>query len=271
MNGFSAWFEDPSHFIVLFVAVAVVLFALRAWSVAKHVKSAVSNRQSILGFLGSMVRMPGDRSLLRAQGWDYRSRATIQWPGRFSLPVLASTSLTAINFASADIDGARHTAFTAVGGTGGTGGVASIEMIDTPVVLPTLTIEPHFTDSGHGIWLDSVAFVSESIAFNKRWSVQSVDTRFASAVLSPLVIARLMGDDLADVAIGIDGAAIVNLFPGPIPDDRVLSHFALLRELLRLIPQGIVNDFGTARPDADGGSWQKPTRPRPPTPGPRSG
>ena len=263
MNGIATWFDNPHHFLILFFTAWVVLAALGMRSRAKYAMAAAKNPQSILGFVGAFFRRPGDRAFLQSQGWSYQKRATIQWPGRFSLPPLASPSLAVKDLASGNLDGSRCTAFTVVGGTSGW---ASVEMIEMSVVLPTLTIEPVLLDPSKGIWLHATPFESESVDFNERWRVQSADPRFASAVLSPRVMARLMEGDLADVMIGIDGGALVNLFPGPIPDDRVLPHFALLRELLHLIPQGILNDFGTPRPDADGATWNAPAPPGPATP-----
>jgi hypothetical protein len=130
-------------------------------------------------------------------------------------------------------------------------------MFDLPVVLPPMSIYPPlFDDEGEQRdWFPGRPFLSESADFNDRWKVRGGDPRYVSAVLSPRVMDWLLRDDLTDMVICVDGAAIVISYPGPLAAESILPRTAILRDLARRIPQHVLNDFGTARPDLNGGRW----------------
>lgn len=261
MSALLHWLTEWGHLML----VAVVMFGLAVVSIL------VRDRRSLRpGFrlIGKQFRPSADLSFLRAQGWEYARRADLQWQGRFALPPLASpTPVPVADLAWADVEGLRCTAFTTSAALEGLGSKAFItvngqatvwiEMVDLPVVLPPLAIYPPWllADVEHANRFLGQPFSSESADFNARWTIRGGDPRYLSAVLSPRVMDRLLGDDLADMVICLDGAAIVSWFPGPLAAEAILPRMAILRDLVRRIPQQVLNDFGTPRRDVNGGRW----------------
>lgn len=238
----------------LFVLVVIAIILVPALLGVSNVKQAREHAGPLLRLISKLFRPPADRSFLRAQGWEYAPRADLQWQGRFALPPLAMpTAMTVTDLAWADVEGLRCVAFTTWSGHA----MVSIEMVELPVVLPPLAI--------YSPWLDDEEerrspfpgqpFSSESGDFNARWTVRGGDPRYLSAVLSPRVMDRLLQDDLTDMIITVDGAAIVNWCLGPVAAETVLPHMTILRDLVRRIPQHVLDDFGAPRPDANGGPW----------------
>jgi hypothetical protein len=261
VNALLHWLTEWGHLMTL----AVALFVLAVVSIL------VRDRRSLRpGFrlIGKQFRASADLSFLRAQGWERAPRAYLQWQGRFALPPLASPApISVTDLAWADVEGLRCTALTTWAAIEGLGSAAFvtvngqarvwIEMVDLPVVLPPVAIYPPWLlgDVEHANPFLGQPFSSESADFNARWAIRGGDPRYLSAVLSPRVMDRLLGDDLTDMVICLDGAAIVGWFPGPLVAEAILPRMAILRDLVRRIPQQVLNDFGTPRPDANGGPW----------------
>ncbi len=244
MSALPPWITEPGHFVPLIALVFALILVSNLARARRYVGP-------IFPLVGTLFRRPADRSFLRAQGWEYARRADLQWQGRFALPPLAMpTAMTVTDLAWADVEGLRCVAFTAWPGA-----IVSIEMVELPMVLPPLAVySPWFDDERRSLF-PGQPFTSESADFNARWTVRGGDPRYLSAVLSPRVMDRLLRDDLTDMAISVDGAAIISWFPGPVAAETVLPHMAILRDLVRRIPQHVLHDFGTPRPDANGGRW----------------
>jgi hypothetical protein len=126
-------------------------------------------------------------------------------------------------------------------------------MADLPRPLPPLVLCPAVFDVGVTTLASGHAFVSESADFNATWVVRAQDARYASAILTPRFMERLLTGDASDMWLIIDGGALITMTNGGvIPNDRIAVHLAVLGDLISLISPATYNDFATGEP---GNSW----------------
>ena len=222
-------------------ALFVLLFAFYAiW----HWRGIARNR--IL-----MSRRPGSRAFLRDRGWNFVREGAITWTRPLAVQPLAGfRNLVVVDFAWGMSDGVVCAAFVAR--LPGAIRIA-IEMADLPRPLPPLLLGPAVLDNTFTKLASAHPFLSESADFNAAWIVRAQDARYASAILTPRVMERLLKDDASDMWLIIDGGALITITEDAVvPNDRIALHLAVLRDLTSLIPPATYADFGTGSP---GNSW----------------
>ena len=196
-------------------------------------------------------RLPGSRAFLRAWGWNIVPSGAITWTRPLAAQPLAGfRNLVVADFAWGMSDGVLCAAFVAR--LPGTISFA-IEMADLPRPLPPILLCPAVLDNTFTKIPAAHPFLSESADFNATWVVRAQDPRYASSILSPRVMERLLKDDASDMWLIIDGGAVISITePAVIPNDRIAAHLTVLRDLMALITPATYADFGTGAP---GNSW----------------
>jgi hypothetical protein len=202
--------------------------------------------------LGLVFRRPGSRAFQRERGWNLVPGGTITWTRPLALqPLSGARDLTVTDFASGMSDGVVCAAF--LGYPPGEQMLA-IELADLPRPLPPLRLYPTVFDNIATTRSTEPAFVSESVDFNAKWTVRARDARYASAILTPRFMERLLRDDASDMTLIIDGGALITMtFDAIVPNDRIAAHLAVLRDLISLITPATFSDFATGEP---GNSWR---------------
>ena len=84
---------------------------------------------------------------------------------------------------------------------------------------------------------------TESSEFNKRWLVKAADERIAHAILSGLMIERLLLDDVAEMVLVFEGAGLFTLTGGESDLHDLLSHVTSLRDVAAEIPQFLLKEL----------------------------
>jgi hypothetical protein len=202
-------------------------------------------------------RLPGSRAFLRERGWDFVPSGAITWTRPLAAQPLAGfRNLVVVDFAWGMSDGVVCAAFVAR--LPGTIRIA-IEMADLPRPLPPILLCPAVLDNTFTKIPSAHPFLSESADFNATWVVRAQDPRYASSILSPRVMERLLHDDASDLWLIIDGGAVISITePAIIPNDRIAAHLAVLQDLIALIPQATYNEFATGAP-ANSWGWAAKT------------
>ena len=197
-------------------------------------------------------RSPGSRAFLLDRGWTIIREGAITWTRPLAVQPLAGfRNVVVADFAWGASDGIVCAAFVAQ--LPGMVRIA-IEMADLPRPLPPLVLCPAVLDHTFTQLPSAHAFVSESADFNAAWVVRARDARYASAVLTPRFMERLLMDDASDMWLIIDGGALITITPSTaVPNDRIAAHLAVLRDLMSLITPAVYTDFGTGSP---GNSWR---------------
>jgi hypothetical protein len=118
-----------------------------------------------------------------------------------------------------------------------------VTLVELPVVLPRLelvpeTIAERFLKSLGGGDLDV-----ESHQFNRQWRVLCRDARYAHAVLDPRMIERLVQPDATEIAIRIEGGAVLAWQPGRRGTDTLARRLGVLTAVARRIPEHVVREY----------------------------
>jgi len=229
---------------VLLVCIATP-FAVFAYMAIKH-------RKAFFRSTNWSFRREASRAFLLERGWNLVRTGIIEWTRPLAVKPLAGDGDPAVtDFAWGVSDGAVCAAFVAY--VDGNVRVA-IEMADLARPLPPLVLCRSEFDYEFTPLASSHPILSESAEFNARWVVRARDARYASAVLSPRFMERLLQDDTDDMSLAIDGGALMSISRnGVIQNDRIAAHLAVLGDLLRVIPPAVYADFATGAP---GNSWR---------------
>jgi hypothetical protein len=229
----------------LFFAVLLGGFALIGGAVLWHWRQVVRSGQLV-------SRVPGSRAFLRERGWSLVPWGSITWTRPLAVrPLSGSPEQIVTDFAWGVSDGVVCAAFVAQIA----GGVKfAIEMADLPRPLPPLVLCPAVYDVGITALPSAHPFLSESVDFNANWVVRAQDARYASSILTPRFMERLLKDDASDMWLIIDGGALMTITNGGVvPNDRIAAHLTVLRDLISLITPATYADFATGAP---GTSWR---------------
>ena len=248
---------SPAGDMTLFGISPDVLFPVGAglffltWMVL-FARGVSRGRRAFIPALRLIFRRPGSRAFLRERGWNFVARGAITWTHRLALrPLSEARDLTVTDFAWGMTDGVVCAAFLAYPPDGH---MLAIEMADLPRPLPPLELRPSVFDAALATSSSAPAFLSESVDFNAKWVVRARDGRYASAILTPRFMERLLREDASDMELTVDGGALITTTsPAIIPNDRIAAHLAVLRDLISLIPPATYADFGTGSP---GNSWR---------------
>lgn len=84
---------------------------------------------------------------------------------------------------------------------------------------------------------------TESAEFNKRWLVKAVDERIAHAILSGLMIERLLRDDVAQMILVFDGAGLMTFTSGESDLDTLASVVEALRDVAAEVPRFLIDEL----------------------------
>lgn len=84
---------------------------------------------------------------------------------------------------------------------------------------------------------------TESAEFNKRWLVKAVDERIAHAILSGLMIERLLRDDVAQMILVFDGAGLMTFTSGESDLDTLASVVEALRDVAAEVPRFLLEEL----------------------------
>lgn len=113
-----------------------------------------------------------------------------------------------------------------------------------PTYLPTLELTP----DGIGAKLAKVFggqdLRFESVDFNKEWRVEAGDAKFASDVLHPRTMERLLQADARGMAIRIEGTDVLCWTPGSPRLDTVATRIGVMKALCDGIPRFVWQDHG---------------------------
>lgn len=132
-----------------------------------------------------------------------------------------------------------------------------VEMVWIDRALPRLEIVPEglagrVTAGGGGI-LDL-----ESAEFNERFRIMADDARYAHAVLTPLMMERLLRDDARGLAIAIDRDRVVAWRPAShFSTRRIENRLEVIADIAALIPAHVVSAYGQ---EADASAFERGDR-----------
>jgi hypothetical protein len=181
-------------------------------------------------------------------GWLFAGSSR-EYNTRFrSFPLDAATSSVQENVLQGSLNGVRCATFTHVRIVSDSKGNESREpfqvtLVELPVILPRLEIVPEtvaekFVKSLGGGDLDV-----ESYEFNRRWRVLCRDPRYAHAVLDPRMVERLLQPDALELAIRIEGGAVLAWQPGRVGTATLARRLGVLTGVARSIPEHVVREY----------------------------
>jgi hypothetical protein len=181
-------------------------------------------------------------------GWQFVG-TTREYSGRFSsFPFDADSSSVQENVLRGSLNGVRCVAFTHVRTIRDANGNKSTEpfataLVELPVILPRIELVPEtlaerLVKSVGGGDLDV-----ESYEFNRRWRVLCHDPRYAHAVLDPRMVERLLQPDALELAIRIEGGAVMAWRPGLAGTDSLARRFGVLTAIARRIPEHVAREY----------------------------
>src|SRR5690606_28546797 len=83
----------------------------------------------------------------------------------------------------------------------------------------------------------------ESYDFNRRWHVKCDDLKYAYDLLDPRMIERLLWEDTRDMAIRVDGGAIMMWQAGRYGVEDLAHRLGVLTGIARRIPTHVVRHY----------------------------
>ncbi len=111
---------------------------------------------------------------------------------------------------------------------------AHLVAVRLPGALPALHLSPHTDDGARELGSQDV--VTESSAFNAHWRVRGPDLRGVHGVLHPVVMERLMADDLRGTHVTTEGCWLLVRWPGPTVLDLLDRRIDAAVDLARRVP-----------------------------------
>ncbi len=113
-----------------------------------------------------------------------------------------------------------------------------------PAYLPTLELTPDGIGAKVAKVFGGQDLRFESAAFNKAWRVEAPDAKFASDVLHPRTMERLLWSDASGMSIRIEGSDILCWTPGLPRLDAVAPRIGVMKALCDAIPPFVWQDHG---------------------------
>lgn len=135
--------------------------------------------------------------------------------------------------------------------------VFQVTLVELPVSLPGIELVPETVASRFARYLGRGDIDVESHAFNERWRVICDDARYAHAVLTPRMVARLLEPDVAELAIRIEGSALLCWQAGRQGTEKLTRKVAALAAIARRIPRHVVIDYRLSEGRYYAG-WERP-------------
>lgn len=135
--------------------------------------------------------------------------------------------------------------------------VFQVTLVELPVSLPGIEFVPETLASRFARQLGRGDIDVESHAFNEHWRVVCDDPRYAHAVLTPRMVARLLEPDVAELAIRIEGSALLCWQAGRQGTEKLTRKVAALAALARRIPRHVVIDYRLSEERYYAG-WERP-------------
>jgi hypothetical protein len=118
-----------------------------------------------------------------------------------------------------------------------------VSLVEIPVVLPRLEVVPEGVAAKFAKALGGRDLDVESHEFNRRWRVLCRDARYAHAVLDPRMVERLLEPDAWELAIRIDGGAVMAWQAGRVGTADLARRLGVLTAVARRIPAHVVRDY----------------------------
>lgn len=120
--------------------------------------------------------------------------------------------------------------------------VFQVSLVEIPVVLPKLEVVPEGVAAKFAKALGGGDLDVESYEFNRRWRVLCKDARYAHAVLDPRMVERLLQPDALDLAIRIEGGAVMAWQAGRVGTHTLARRLGVLTAVARRIPAHVVRE-----------------------------
>ena len=121
--------------------------------------------------------------------------------------------------------------------------IFQVSLVEIPVVLPRLEVVPEGVAAKFSKALGGRDLDVESYEFNRRWRVLCNDPRYAHAVLDPRMVERLLKPDALDLAIRIEGGAVMAWQAGRMGTDTLARRLGVLTAVARRIPAHVVREY----------------------------
>ncbi|RYV51571.1 hypothetical protein [Pengzhenrongella frigida] len=180
-------------------------------------------------------------------GWEYRSSApelTERWRG---LPFGIGSSRRATDVLSGTWQGRPATSFryryTDQGGEHRTTHTFHVLLLGLPAFLPTLELTPEGMGARLAKAIGGQDLQFESEDFNRAWRVTSRMPRFASDVVHPRLMERLLRPGSA-TNLRIEGTEILTWSAGSTDLDLIASRLGLLDAVVRSVPRFVWLEHG---------------------------
>ena len=201
----------------------------------------------------AFLRRRTRRSRTVGWGWTWTWRWLRRYDDRFHLfPFGRLKKLSLTEAAYGDFNGAACASFSLWPRWQLLRRFYDVDLVELPAVLPGLALFPEHRYDRAAAALGGADVVTESEAFNREWRVVADDERYALAILHPLMIEELLKPAYRDLALTIDGGAILTWHPGRTRFKELGARLALLRNLATRIPRHVWEDFGEPRVEAWG-------------------
>lgn len=238
------------------VAVTVILFGLArvfdtaaplAWLMVVTVAAVLGALWLFDSFRSARQRKEFSEFAERF-GWQFVG-TTREYNSRFSsFPFDADGPSVQTNVLSGTLNGVRCVAFTHVRTERDSQGKETSEpfsttLVELPVRLPRIELVPETLAEKFAKSLGGGDLDVESYEFNRRWRVVCRDPRYAHAVLDPRMVERLLQPDALDLAIRIEGGAVLAWRPGIAGTDSLARRFGVLTGVARRIPEHVVREY----------------------------
>ena len=121
-----------------------------------------------------------------------------------------------------------------------------VTLVELPVALPRVEFVPENLATRLAGHLGRTDVDVESIEFNRTWRVITEDPRYAHALLTPRMVARLLEADADEVVVRIEGSALLTWQAGRADAATIARRIALLTAVARRIPRYVVQDYRVA-------------------------
>jgi len=129
-----------------------------------------------------------------------------------------------------------------------------VEMVRIDRALPRVEIVPHGLAGRVTAGGDDILDL-ESAEFNERFRIMADDRRYAHAVLTPLMMERLLQDDVRGLAIAIDRDRVIAWRPASrFSTRRIERRLAVLADVAALIPSHVLVSYGK---EADASAFKR--------------
>lgn len=122
--------------------------------------------------------------------------------------------------------------------------VANAVQIELPTYLPYLDLRRETIHSRLSTAFGYDDISTESADFNKKWLVRGRNTKFASDILHPRMVERLLHPDATTTGVCFDHTGLWSWETGSIKTERLSMRLKLLKDVYDLIPRYVWLDHG---------------------------